>query len=159
MKKSWLYIFLLSFFLCLCVLFTSCATKPKTEYITETETKIETITETEYVPVYIDLNDTIKTVIQYRPNNSKYAVKTGTDIKNLFDLMGNSISYMTAWIDWQEYAELLENTLYICRDKCMNPSAISNSSADAQEIETEPVETEPVANKYVPSDLTIPVIG
>ncbi len=150
MKKSCLYTFLLLFFLCLSVLFTSCATKQKTEYVTVTETKIETITETEYVPVYVDLNDTIKTVIEQRPDNSTYIILTGDNVKTIWEVMANSWAYQCAWEDWQAYAELLEETLYICRDKCIDPTTTVDVNTDSEE---------PTSYTYIPSDLTIPVIG
>lgn len=101
---------------CLCM---GCASTPKT--VTVTETKIETITETEYVPVYVDLNDTIKFVIEQRPDNSKMTVKANA--KNTFDILVNSWSYQSAWLNWQSYAELLEKTLYTCRDMCKDPNS------------------------------------
>lgn len=113
-KTTCISILLSVFLLSWCSLFTSCATKPQIEYVTVTETKTETVTETEYVPVYIDLSEIVEPVLSMRPNNANYAVKTGTDIKNLFDLMNNSISYMTAWEDWQNYATALEKTLRKC---------------------------------------------
>lgn len=146
----------------LCALFTSCATQPKTEYITVTETKVETVTETEYVPVYFDLNDTIKTVVDQKPDNSKYVILTGTNL-NVWGLMANSFTYQTAWEDWQAYAQLLEDTLYICRDKCADPN--KNQDAEkpnigievkAEEITEpkEPVESTETTENSSPSSFT-----
>lgn len=140
MKLSWKYILSASLLVLLSVLFTSCATKPKTEYITITETEIQTVTETEYVPVYVDLNDTIKTVVDQKPDNSTYVVLTGDQLKTSWDVMYNSWVYQTAWLDWQAYAELLEDTLYICRDKCADPAALTTETTDVIE-DTEPIET------------------
>ena len=157
MRKAWkfsLYVFLL---LCLCVLFTSCATKPKTEYINVTETEIQTITETEYVPVYTDLNDTIKTVIEQRPDNSQYVVRAKDQVKTTWDLMANSWAYECAWLDWQAYAELLEDTLYICRDKCADPATLTAETATPEDAEAvEPVVEE---NATTETQSAIPAIG
>ena len=124
MRKVWTFSFLLLLSVALCALFTSCATTPKTEYITVTETETQTMTETEYVPMYIDLNDTIKTVIDQRPDNSTYVIRTGKQLKTSWDLMYNSYTYQCAWEAWQAYAELLEDTLYTCRDMCQDPNTI-----------------------------------
>lgn len=127
MKPSWKYTLFVFLLALLCVLFTSCATKPKKEYVTVTDTETQTITEIEYVPVYIDLNDTIKTVIEQRPDNSQYKVITGDNLKTTWDVMFNSYTYQRAWIDWQAYAKLLEDTLYICRDKCADPATLEST--------------------------------
>lgn len=127
-KLSWkfsLFVFLL---LLSCLLFTSCATKPKTEYVTITETVTETVTETEYVPMYFDLNDTIKTVIEQRPDNSLYQIINHNSVKTSWELMANSYTYQCAWEDWQAYAELLEDTLYICRDTCADPATTTETT-------------------------------
>lgn len=155
MKKSCLHIFLLSSLLCLCVLFISCATAPKTEYITVTETKTETITETEYVPVYIDLNDTIKTVVDQKPDNSKYVILTGDSVKTIWGVLSNSWAYQCAWEDWQAYALLLEETLYICRDKCIDPSTLLQEQVEEVAVPQTPATpiTESSSNN---SAITVP---
>ncbi len=119
MMKKCLY-FLLSLALCLSLM--SCATKTKVEYITTTETVTETVTQTEYVPTYTDLTETVKTMFTQRPDNSSYTVKTGAAL-SLFDLVKNSISYQSAWLDWQTYAEALEDTLVDIRNSVADPSA------------------------------------
>lgn len=149
--KSFLSVLLL---LSLCALFTSCATKPKTEYVTVTETEIQTITEIEYVPTYIDLNDTIKTVVDQKPDNSQYKIISGKNLKTSWDLMYNSWIYQCAWQAWQAYAELLEDTLYICRDKCADPATLLE---DFNTMQTETT-TEPVENSSTQTS-EIPVIG
>lgn len=95
---------LLGLLLCM-VLLASCATK--TEYVTQTE----------YVPVYIDLTDVVDPVLRFRPDNSTYVIKTGSDVKTTFDIIDNSNQYLKAWEDWQHYATALEGTLIDIRDR------------------------------------------
>lgn len=135
MKSSWKFTLFVFLLVSLCALFTSCATKPKTEYITITETEIQTVTETEYVPVYVDLTETIQTVVDQRPDNSKYSVNLKA--KSTYDILVNSWTYQMAWCDWQAYAELLEDTLYICRDKCSDPATQTTEESAAAETTTD----------------------
>ncbi len=158
MRKSCLLLFLVFLLLLSCALFTSCATKPKTEYITVTETEIQTITETEYVPVYVDLNDTIKTVIDQRPDNSQYKILTGKNLKDSWGLMYNSWTYQCVWQAWQAYAELLEDTLYICRDKCADPATLIAPEAAAEPAQTEVAEPTTEGETTTTQTYEIPVI-
>lgn len=119
MKKC-LYFFALLLLSCL---FMSCATKPQAEYITTTETVTETVTETQYVPTYMDLTETVLTIISQRPDNSQYKVKTGDQLKTTLDVLANSWSYQCAWEDWQAYAEGLETVLIDVRNTIADPSA------------------------------------
>lgn len=86
---------------------TSCATKTQVEYVDRTE----------YVPVYIDITDVVDPVLRFRPDNSIYEVKTGTNLKTTFDIIDNSNQYLRAWEDWEHYASALEDTLKDIRDK------------------------------------------
>lgn len=97
---------LLAAFLALAVL-TSCATKTQVEYIDRTE----------YVPVYIDITDVVDPVLRFRPDNSIYEIKTGTNLKTTFDIIDNSNLYLRAWEDWEHYASALEDTLKDIRDR------------------------------------------
>lgn len=97
---------LLGAFLCT-ILLASCATKVRTEYVTQTE----------YVPVYIDLTDVVDPVLRFRPDNSTYVIKTGSDLKTTFDIIDNSNQYLKAWEDWEHYATALEGTLIDIRDR------------------------------------------
>lgn len=89
------------------LLLASCATKVRTEYITQTE----------YVPVYIDLTDVVDPVLRFRPDNTTYVVKTGNNLKTTFDIIDNSNQYLKAWEDWEHYATALEGTLIDIRDR------------------------------------------
>lgn len=80
-------------------------------------TKMEYVTQTEYVPVYIDLTDVVDPVLRFRPDNSTYVIKTGSDIKTTFDIIDNSNQYLKAWEDWEHYATALEGTLMDIRDR------------------------------------------
>ena len=120
-KTTCFYILLLLFLLSLCSSLTSCATKPKVEYITTTETVTEVVTETQYVPTYTDLTDTVLAIISLRPDNSQYTVKTDEQLKTVWDVMSNSWSYQCAWEDWQAYAETLEGVLIDIRDTIADP--------------------------------------
>lgn len=121
-RTTCFYILLSLFLLSLCLSLTSCATKPKVEYITTTETVTEVVTETQYVPTYTDLTDTVLTIISQRPDNSQYTVKTDEQLKTVWDVMSNSWSYQCAWEDWQHYAEALEGVLIDVRDTIADPA-------------------------------------
>ena len=121
-KTTCFYILLSLFLLSLCSSLTSCATKPKVEYITTTETVTEVVTETQYVPTYTDLTDTVLAIISLRPDNSQYTVKTDDQLKTVWDVMANSWSYQCAWEDWQAYAEGLEIVLIDVRNTIADPS-------------------------------------
>lgn len=97
---------LLAAFLALAAL-TSCATRTQVEYVDRTE----------YVPVYIDITDVVDPVLRFRPDNSIYEIKTGTNLKTTFDIIDNSNQYLRAWEDWEHYASALEDTLKDIRDK------------------------------------------
>lgn len=114
---------LLAAFLVLAAL-TSCATRPQVEYVDRTE----------YVPVYIDLTDVVDPVLRFRPDNSIYTIKTGTNLKTTFDIIDNSNQYLRAWEDWEHYASALEDTLKDIRDKSKGekPALVDAPQAPAE---------------------------
>ena len=92
--KTWKAFFFLSLVLLLC--FTSCKS-------TKTETVIE------YVPVEIDLTEAVAPVKALRPDNSK--LEFIVDIQTVSDIVANSLTYQSAWEQWQNYAEALEDVM------------------------------------------------
>ena len=114
MRKTCISILLSVLLVLLCSLSMGCATTPQIEYVTVKETETVTVTETEYVPVYMDLSETVDPVLALRPDNSTYKVIDKDNLKTSWDVMYNSWVYQNAWLDWQAYAETLEKTLTDC---------------------------------------------
>ncbi len=126
MKKTCMCTLLSVLLVSWCCLSMGCASTPKT--VTVTETVTEVVTETEYVPVYMDLSETIDPVLSLRPDNSKITIKTNP--KTTFDLLYNSWSYQSAWEKWQVYAETLEQTLRDCVEIASGKSETNTISQD-----------------------------
>ena len=91
--KKWVLLFLLPIF---CFFISSCVTKTVTEY--------------EYVKVPVEIKDVVEPAFLLRPDNSKLDIHK--DVKTTFDIVYNSSQYLDAWMNWQTYAEALEEVIH-----------------------------------------------
>lgn len=64
----------------------------------------------------LDLTSIIDPILLQRPDNSTITVKAGP-ILELADVVSNSAQYLKAWELWENYADMLENTLMTVRDE------------------------------------------
>lgn len=74
-----------------------------------------TTVKTEYVPVVVDITDVVEPVLRQRPDNS--TVKVITEPSTIEDVVANQAACLYAWELWEHYADSLEGTLVLVRDR------------------------------------------